>query len=554
MKKLIPIYIIFIISLISSLSFAQVSFPGNFSLSLKDKNNSTYSFDNPSDYLSRRAIVRRQKQNIKLDSSDLPVNTFYLSTLSNYGLVKYTSRWQNSVLMRIEDSLSYVFISNLNFVKNLEYLSPASGSAKTKRVNKLIAKANKNDNSFEYIEHGKSQRQIDIINLLPLHNEGNIGSGILITVLDAGFNNVNNMKAFERLRSRNGIIVAKDFVMPGNNVYNEFTHGCYVLSTIAGDITSSYYGTAPQADFILLRTEDVNSEFPIEEYYWLIGAEFADSAGSDIISSSLGYNQFDDSTLNHNWAQLDGKTTIVSKAATMAFSKGMVVINSAGNDGEIAWRKIGFPADAIGIISVGAIDSLGKYASFSSVGNSSDGRIKPEIVAVGKSTALVSTADKIFYGNGTSFSTPTIAGAIASLMQANPSASAENIRKAVLMSANNFNNPDSLTGYGIPNFFVANLILKSINIDTSSKELSFKSYPNPFSTGFYLVFSSPENQFVSVSLADLSGKMIWGKSIQINTGAQAFYFSDFQNINNGIYFLIINTNQKVYTTKIIKQN
>ena len=402
-------------------------------------------------------------------------------------------------------------------------------------------------------DYGATRNQLDLLGLTPMHHAGYIGNGVLLAILDAGFYNTNKADAFKAVRERNGIIVARDFVVPGNNVYKENSHGTYVMSTIAGNIKGKYFGAAPGVDFMLLRTEDVRSEYPVEEYYWLAGAEFADSAGADIITSSLSYTTFDDTLLNHNRDMMDGESTIVSRAASKAFDKGILVTTSAGNDGANSWRKIGFPGDAKNVLTIGAVDSLGNYASLSSVGYSADGRIKPDLMAVGKATALISGNNIVFYGNGTSFSTPTMAGAIATLIQANPQSPAVEIRSAILHSAHQFYNPDSVMGYGIPDLFVANLILKDIPSDSTTKELYFQVLPNPFDNGFYLVTAPADTQIINVSIYDISGKNIWQTQFNASPGTSAFYISGLRDKANGLYFIKLIVGEKVYTRKIIKQ-
>ena len=553
-KNSILIFLGFLSLFTAITSYSQSHFPGNFAVYFSDKTNSSFSLDKPLGFLSQKSLDRRNKQNIALDSSDLPVSPTYISQLAAYGKIKYTSRWQNSALIVFADSQSYETAKHLSMVSHIEYLGEVAKKRKKKANRKNSKTENVYEPTFDSIpDYGATRNQLDLLGLTPMHHAGYTGKGIIITVLDAGFYNANKANAFSQLRNRNGIITTKDFVVPGNNVYKENSHGTYVMSTIAGVLPKKYFGSATGADFILLRTEDVHSEFPVEEFYWLVGAEYADSAGTDIITSSLSYTQFDDTTLNHNWAMMDGKSTIVSKAASKAFDKGIIVVTSAGNDGANAWRKIGFPGDAKNVLTIGAVDSLGNYASLSSVGYSEDGRIKPDLMAVGKATALVSGNNIVFYGNGTSFSTPTISGALASLMEANPTASAVEIRQAVLKTAHQYLHPDSVLGYGIPDFFVANLMLKGIPADTSMKELFFQTLPNPFDRGFYLVTAPIDSQDIDISIFDISGKKIWQKKLNVNPGTSAFYIDGLHDKANGLYFIKLIVGDKAYTRKIIKQ-
>jgi hypothetical protein len=532
---------------------AQTRFPGCFAVSFDHKNNTPYSVTKPLEFLSQKAVERRQRCNIAIDTTDLPVNPAYIDSLSIYARVKHRSRWQNSALALIDDTAKLVAIANLPFVTGVQYLGPPPKKKKIKQAASTDAGNRYEPVADSFPDYGATRNQLDLIGLTPLHHAGYNGKGIIIGILDAGFYNANKMKAFNALRDRQGIIATKDFVLPGNDVYREHSHGSLVLSTIAGIIPGEYYGAATGADFLLLRTEDVDSEYPVEEYYWLTGAEYADSAGADIITSSLSYTQFDDTTLNHTQAMLNGKTAIVSRAAATAFSKGIVVTTSAGNDGNKPWRKIGFPGDADGVITVGATDSLGNYATLSSQGYAADGRVKPDIVAVGKATALVSTSGKVFYGNGTSFSTPTIAGAMATLMQVNPGASALSIRKAVLQSAHNRLNPDSLTGFGLPDFFVASMIIRNIPPVETNDNISLKAVPNPFNSGFYIITSTADSQQVQMALFDISGKKLWQSKTLLPAGTTAFYIDALQQASNGLYFIKVINGEKVYTRKIIKQ-
>ncbi len=526
---------------------SQSHFPGLYMVSFPDKLSApTDSFK----CLSSKAIERRLKNQIEIDTLDFPVNPYYIDSIRNLGFeVKHISRWTNSALVQINDSSSWLVLCQNSFVKSTLYLAP---------VSEKIANYKKFTDELETFslfpkDHGAANNQLDLIGITPIHSIERKGDGIVVVVLDAGFNNVDQMDAFKKLRGEGGLLGTKDFVNPANNVYNESTHGTYVLSTMAAYIEGKYIGSGPEAEYFLLRTEDVSSEFPVEEYYWLVAAEFADSMGADIITSSLSYTTFDDESLNHYHEMADGLKAIISKAATIAASKGIIVFQSAGNDGDNQWRKIGFPADAVDIITVGAVDSLGKYATLSSVGNTSDGRIKPELMSVGFQTALVNTNDKVFYGNGTSFSTPMLAGATACLMQLYPAMNYKDIRKLVLENASRYENPDSMYGYGIPNFYLTALSISKFEIPEIDSQKMFVTLPNPFSNGFYLLFDAENYLSIEVRLNDMNGKIVKSKKVNnIKPGVNTVFIGELENLGHGVYTVSLSAGDKIYSRKIVK--
>jgi len=327
-----------------------------------------------------------------------------------------------------------------------------------------------------------------------------------------------------------------------------------VLSTMAGYIEKDFIGSAIDADYYLFQTEDNRSEFPVEEANYLFAAEYADSLGVDIITSSLVYTRFDSSYYDHNIKQLDGKTALVSRAAQMAAEKGIMVFNSAGNEGANSWRKICFPADAKDVIAVAAVDKNDEIADFSSQGYSSDGRVKPDIAARGEKAAVIADNGNISRVNGTSFSTPFIAGATACLMQAVTSKTSQEIRNAIKESARQILNPDSLYGYGIPNYYLAAILL---DVDSISR-IEFAQepiiLPNPFDSDFYILYNLADSQNINISIFDISGKEIWRKeNIQSKNGNNLFYINDISNFAQGIYFIKMEMGELTYSKKIIKR-
>jgi subtilisin family serine protease len=357
--------------------------------------------------------------------------------------------------------------------------------------------------------YGPSFRQIAMLNGHLLHNEGAQGQGMLIGVLDSGFEGVDVSAAFAAIRDRNGIVLARDLVDGDENVYDEHTHGRSVLSCMAANLEGQLVGTAPGADYVLLRTEDVETEYPIEEDNWVMGAELADSLGCDVLNTSLGYTQFDDSTMDHSYADLDGRTLRISIAAGIASRKGMIPVNSAGNSGSSPWHFISAPADAIDILTVGAVGDVEQHAPFSSFGPSADGRVKPDVCAMGWGTTVLRPGvDSVASANGTSFAAPVLAGLVACLWQLHPTRNAQEVMEAVRSSASFFYTPNDAYGFGVPDFSIASDILEfGIGMDEHSAAHGFLLFPSPFSNA--LGFVAPVDGPLDVILFDATGRSVW---------------------------------------------
>ena len=326
--------------------------------------------------------------------------------------------------------------------------------------------------------YGKSDTQVKQLRVDVLHRNNFTGDGILIAVLDSGFPNVDQMNAFVRLRSNNDLLGGYDFVLRSTDIYraNVNDHGTRVLSDMAGFVDGQFVGTAPDASYILFRTEDAATETPVEESYWVEAAERADSLGVDIINSSLGYSTYDDSRYNYSPAEMDGNTAFISKGANIATEKGILIVNSAGNSGDSNWGIITAPADA-NVFGVGAVDANGNYATFSSRGPSSDGRIKPDGMALGERATVIGPDDRLVPNNGTSFASPIMAGAIASFWQAFPQKTNLEIMAMVRGSSSHYQNPNSQMGYGIPDFSLPLAVL-GIN-ESELDETLWYLFPNP---------------------------------------------------------------------------
>src|SRR6476660_9891322 len=432
-----------------------------------DKNNSPYNIDNPNAYLSQKAIARRSRHNIPIDDRDLPVNPGYIQQILSKGNITFLSRskWLNQILIYCTDSLAINSINSLPFVKAMlpaDYFTRHNNiyyeRFKEKIEPLIISSSLMTATLGDTFNYGTSSNQIHIHNGEFLHNKGFTGDGITIALLDAGFYHYKELSAFDSIRLQNKVLGEKDFVDNDNSVDEDNVHGMYCLSTIAANIPGSMVGTAPHSAFWLLRSENDASESPVEEQNWVAAAEFADSAGADMISSSLGYYYFDDPAPNHSYNDIYANSTIVSKGAAIAAKKGMIVTNSAGNEGNSKWHYLIFPADTDSVCAVGAVGGDGQIASFSSYGYL--GRVKPNIVSVGLNTTIFGANNIPVLGSGTSFSNPNINGLIGCLWEAFPAYNNMTILNAVYQGSNMYNNPDSSFGYGIPDMHKAYLILK----------------------------------------------------------------------------------------------
>jgi len=445
-----------------------------FYVQFTDKNNSPYSISNPSEYLSARAIARRASRAPGIDSTDLPVNPNYLTQVESLGVTIHNrSKWMNGITVLVSDSGTMSQVRTLSFVRFVQYTGKIDAALPVSSIKKSV-KASP--------DYGSATIQIDQLNGKYLHNLGYRGKGILIGVIDAGFNNVNVNPAFDSLHLQNRLLGTKDIIKPNSNIYAEDAHGANVLSIMAGNLPGQYLGSAPDASFWLIRTEYAPSEYLVETDFWCSGIEFADSVGVDVVNSSLGYTQFDDVSMNFTYADMNGKVSRASRAAGLAAKKGIIVCISAGNDGNKAWKYIGSPADAEGIVAVGAVASTGLPSNFSSFGPSSDNRVKPEICSMGSLTSYVNTAGSTFSGNGTSYASPVMAGMMACFLQASkttyPPCDLDTMLKAVFESGSLYAGPTAQMGYGIPNFQTALAKLPFVNAlkvsETSEVVIAFE--------------------------------------------------------------------------------
>lgn len=417
-----------------------------FRLWLTSKAGTPYTIENPGAYLSERAIERRFRQRIGIDSTDLPVNPAFISQVRTLGATPVVcSKWLNTLVVTVPDSSYYESLTALPFVRKAELVWKGTlslGGTETPDSGSDYELERRNT-------YGAGRQQIQLHGGDRLHKAGFTGNGMEIAILDAGFCRADRNPAIPA----STILGTYDFVCPGKSVYEANKHGAMVLSVMAARDEGRFIGSAPDAGYWLIRTEDTRSEFPIEEDFWTAGIEFADSVGVDVVTSSLGYTTYDLPELSHNIGDLDGRTTLISRAAHKGSEKGMIVLNSAGNEGESSWGKIIFPADAPGVLTVGAIDNDRVPTDFSGWGFTADNRVKPDVVAIGAGTAMIATDGKVNRADGTSFSTPLMAGLVACLWQALPHLGASEIVELIRKSASQYFRPDRQRGYGISDVY-----------------------------------------------------------------------------------------------------
>ena len=405
--------------------------------------------------LSPRAVEQRAKWNIPTDQMDYPVSGMYLNELRAKGVkIHHVSRWFNGATCEMDEDTA-AKIKDLKFVTDVEMTRDNKKSPPFHAKRRVVEQQwenTKNDGNV-------TDDQLRLYNLLKLHEAGYEGQGILMAICDGGFGNADKLDCFKRGEKEELFLGHFDFTDDPYDFFDEGTgnHGTCCLSSISGiDESQSYYGAATKATYYLMRSEESDTESPKEMDNLVAALEKADSLGVNVFSVSLGYYDFDNTEWNYPKSALDGKTSRASRAATIAARKGILVCVAAGNEGNKEWQTIGIPADADSILAVGAVDIEGQIVGFSSHGPSADGRVKPDVCAVGYQAALLNVHGDLIYSNGTSFATPLLAGMAASLWSALPNENAMQIRERILLSADRYDHPDpELYGYGIPDAWKA---------------------------------------------------------------------------------------------------
>lgn len=509
-------------------------------VSFKDKNNNGFSISDPTKFLTKKSLDRRAKSGVVIGQDDLPVNANYVSQVRSLGVKTYfTSKWWNGVLVQADQSV-IAAINALPFVLKTEFVAPGVlllGGRKETELGTDASGSTTLQTDFQLQQLGMDKMQ----------QEGYRGEGIAIAQFDSGWQGVNLTSPFQPLFNEGRVKGVFNFVRNTNNVYSDDDHGTSVLSVMAAYVPGSFVGGTYKADYYLFQTEDDATEYRIEEYNWAFAAERADSLGVDVINSSLGYSTFDDPAMSYTIFDLTGKKAVVSISARKAIEKGMVVVCSAGNEGNNNfWKFVATPADVDGVLAVGSITSVGNKSSFSSIGPTADQRLKPEVVALGSGTAVISATGSVSSASGTSLSSPLVASLAAGLLQAFPGKSSAEITKAIIQSGSLFTTPNNSLGYGIPNFVVAKSFLKY-----GVLEDDISIFPNPIKQTLNILLKAPSNGLVSVRIYNLLGQPLFQQSASVDWDTNPIQY-DLSLLANGLYLLEVTSDKATLVRRILK--
>jgi subtilisin family serine protease len=519
---------------------------------LTDKNGSPYSLDAPDEFLSEAALARRIQYNITIQENDLPVVENYIDALTSLGLtVLSSSKWLNAVLVQSTSALNVTDLEAETFIKEVVYVALSMPGGRKLKTNPSNTNAFVQSNPNR--DYGLAMDQIKMLNGQFLHNNGFGGENMLIAVLDAGFKHVDELSAFLAVRNEQRVLATKDFVDYDTDVYHGSTHGMSVLGTMTASIDFAYLGTAPKANYILIRTEDSDTEQLIEEFNYVLGLEYADSMGAQVVNTSLGYTTFNDTAMNHAPEELDGDHLIASVGADLAAGKGMLIVNSAGNKGNTDWKYISFPSDGDSVLTVGSVNRSFAKSNFSGFGFDEYPQIKPNVMALGEQVAVIRPDGSIGNANGTSFSSPIIAGLAACLWQSFPEMNNMDIINAIQESSSQYRSPDYEMGYGIPDFQAAFSLLyqKRFNLNAASNNILI--FPNPFNNHITLTLPDAIDQPFLVSLYNEMGQQFLNETIQPGSRKTIdIYFDHIATLNKGLYFLKVKTNNEVFMFKLVK--
>jgi hypothetical protein len=546
------------LSLLLILTAATLQAQDRYAVYFKHKPQETLSLSRPQEFLTAKALQRRLRENVSPDSLDLPVSDRYLQSVSEKSdYVLYTSKWMNAAIL-VTDETRKSEIESLPFVDRVELVAKGFLSRPDARIRYKVrasvtletCKEPKLNTREVAVESNSYDFQNQLIGIDKMHEEGFTGKGVTVAVFDAGFPGVKNASTFAHLFANNQIIGQKDVVRPWNQeVFIDNQHGTNVFSLIAANEPEKLVSGAFESDFILVITEEVATEYRIEEFNWVRGAEYADSLGVDIINSSVGYWDFDEPSMNYTIADLDGKTTVITRGASIAAGKGILVVNSVGNYGGRGTSSLVAPADAEGILAIGSVTNTGEVSGFSSRGPTGDGRLKPDLVAFGQAPILVRSNGAVGAGQGTSFSAPQITALAAGLWQARPEWTKDQLILNLIRSATQSENPDNNLGYGVPNFMDA--YYGEILSAPIEENPEFKVYPNPLSTDILTIRFGTGNQ-ADFELVDLTGKSLINQKLERNSSKEV-YQVDLQGIQPGLYVVRLVDGLLVRQVKLLKQ-
>ncbi|MCF8359621.1 MAG: S8 family peptidase [Prolixibacteraceae bacterium] len=535
-------YLIFILIFSFQAAFTQEPEGNIYWIQFNTKAGTPYSLNNPETLLSPRSLERRNRVGIQIDSTDLPVNPAFTDSLQALGFyIKHTSRWLNGAIGVFVPDIPVDSIIKPSFVDTFLL-------RRTTPLKSIRNKFDVTDSTIQNNLYGSALTQIAQLNGNKLH-EYSKGNGAHVAVIDAGFLNADLIGQNSSLFENGQILGTHDFVTPGNDVFREHNHGTMVLSTMATNLPGEFTGTAPEASYWLLRSEDVYYEYPAEEDYWIVALEFADSVGCDVVNTSLGYTTFDNPKFNHTYSEFNGDSTRIAKAANLAVNKGMVLVCSAGNSGNDAWHYISAPSEAKNVLSVAAIDNAGEVTGFSSRGFGIAGLPpKPDIAAMGTGVSIINQNGVEQYASGTSFSSPIIAGMTACLTPLFPNCTAHEIIEAIRQSSNRFPEHSTEYGYGIPDFYKAYLLLRGTDNVNMQKIENVQVYPNPFANSLFIANTKGISE---VKFYTFDGQLKY--STPLNQNAVNLKEITPENLPAGIYILILQGDQTKYAQKIVKQ-
>ena len=506
-----------------------------------DKAGSTYSVNDPAAFLSERSISRRQRQAISIVENDLPVNESYVEAVKNLGIeVYYRTKWMNGILVQM-DVAQLASVEALGFVSSVEYVAPGAPLSPDS-----VEGAEESEDSA--IQPQATDFQNDMLGLREMNWDGFRGEGLLIGVFDEGFKGLSTLSSFQTLRDGR-ITYTFDYTSNREVVDNNINHGTQVLSILAA-ASPDYGGIALEADYILTITE-ASGEYRVEEYYWLFSAEQADSAGVDIINTSLGYSLFDDPDMDYTLSNLDGQTTVITQASNLAASKGIALITSAGNTGlSLNWPRVTAPGDSPNVLTVGSVNSVLERARNSSTGPTADNRIKPDVVALGIATAVIGDNDQPTFRSGTSFAAPIVTGLLAGLWERYPDLTAAEVVELIRLSASQYDTPDNELGYGIPKYTTAIGIAEEIDLPTVA---DLTAYPNPTVDGILTLAFNQEffGEAVQIAMVNAGGQRVDSFSLRPTERDNRFPLN-LSNHPAGIYLLRIAGVGGVITKKVIK--